>query len=102
MSLHLPWAVAFTAERIERGVNKVVGRGEITFLAKTKGKEANTERGKRVEARGDSQQGQIITHNFQTPYTNTFGFEIKIWMWYKSSEFQLLCPGIYIQMRQTI
>ena len=55
MSLQLPWAVAFIAEGIGRDVNKVVGWHEITLLAKTKGKEANTERGKTKEARGDKQ-----------------------------------------------
>lgn len=42
MSLQLPWAVAFIAEGIGRDVNKVVDCSEITLLAKTKGKEANS------------------------------------------------------------
>lgn len=67
MSLQLPWAVAFIAEGIGRDVNKVVGWGEITSLAKTKGKEANMERGqRRREARGDSQP--INTHDCQMPH----------------------------------
>lgn len=53
-SLQLPWAVAFIAEGIRGDVNKAVGWGEITFLAKTKVK-ATTMSGRWRGKRGESQ-----------------------------------------------
>ena len=67
VSLQLPWAVAFIAAGIGGDVNKVVGGGEMTLLAKTIGKEASVEGGQRArEARGDSQP--INTHSCQMPH----------------------------------
>ncbi len=49
MSLQLPWAVAFIAQGIRGDVNKVVDCGEMTLLAKTKGKKANMGKGQKEE-----------------------------------------------------
>lgn len=79
-SLQLPWAVAFIAAGIGGDVNKVVGGGEMTLLAKTIGKEASVEGGQKTrEARGDSQP--INTHSCQMPHVK----EEKLYLYFPIS-----------------